>query len=69
MSMFNYTKNEKWLKRALLYGAVPCYKNMMQTIQNYTGCRRKNGNMPDTPYSLMEGISGDIYFYADLFDA
>ncbi len=67
--MFNYTKDEKWLKRAMLFGIVPCYKNMMQQIQNYTGAGRKSGNVPDCPYSLMEGISGDIHFYADLFDA
>ena len=27
---------------------------------------RKIQNIPDTPYSLMEGIGGDIVFYADV---
>ena len=27
---------------------------------------RINANIPDYPFSLMEGIAGDIIFYADL---
>lgn len=40
----------------------------MKEIENYKGSGRKHKNVPDTPYSLMEGIAGDIHFYADLFD-
>ena len=43
----------------------------MKKIYGYKGeygGRRKYKNIPDTPFSLMEGIAGDICFYADLAD-
>lgn len=66
--MYNYTKNEKWLKRALYYGMVSLDITKMKEISRYNGVNRFVVGTPDYPYSLMEGTAGDLHFYADLID-
>ena len=51
-----------------MFGAIASDKEAMKHIESYRGSGRKHKNVPDAPYSLQEGIAGDICFYADLFD-
>ena len=68
ISMYRYSKEKTWWKRALLFGCVQREKDLMKQIKTYTKVRRKVQGVPDFPFSLQLGLAGDIYFYADLFD-
>ena len=46
---------------------APKAKTVQQKIKEIDNVRvRRVAGVPDHPYSLMEGISGEIYFLSDL---
>lgn len=40
--------------------------DVQDKIQSYTDSERLKTGMPDHPFSLMEGVSGEIAFLSDL---
>jgi hypothetical protein len=41
-------------------------QDVQDKIQSYTDSERLKTGMPDHPFSLMEGVSGEIAFLSDL---
>jgi len=65
-SLYRATKDEKWLKRALQFGALCADKEIQAICKSIWDPQRKIEGMSDHPFSLMEGTGGDICAMIDL---
>ena len=65
LSIYRFTKDEKWLDRALIFARLS-FNPKVSEITKSRRLGRKVKGVPDEPYSLMEGSAGDIVFYADI---
>ena len=57
-----------WLERAYQLAALSFGKDVLDIVKKHDPSRREVKGVPDLPYSLTEGIGGDIILYMDLIN-
>lgn len=66
-SFYRETHDEKWKYRCLMFADASINEEIQAIVrENEDDEMRKVPGIPDTPYSLMEGMSGNAVFYADV---
>ena len=68
LTLAKATKDNKWLIRAHQFATLSFHKVVLKRCESASDSQRKVQGMPDRPYSLMEGMAGDIMLYADLIE-
>ena len=58
-SLYRATKDPKWKYRAMKLAYSTCDEEIQQKVENYDDKGRLETGIPDTPYSLMEGMAGN----------
>ena len=67
ISLYNFTKDEKWLKRAYIFALSRGLDDKIDhIIKGYDSGVRLIAGMADHPYSLMEGLAGHLCLLIDL---
>eukprot|EP01006_Ploeotia_vitrea_P016640 TRINITY_DN47406_c0_g1_i1.p1 TRINITY_DN47406_c0_g1~~TRINITY_DN47406_c0_g1_i1.p1 ORF type:complete len:937 (-),score=60.40 TRINITY_DN47406_c0_g1_i1:72-2882(-) len=66
LTMWRLTREHKYLYYALQFWKVGQTAEYKQAVRNTTDPQRVIGGIPDSPFSLMEGIAGVACFCADL---
>jgi hypothetical protein len=64
-SLYRATGDEIWLKRTQLMALLSFDESVKKIVASERMGRKVKG-VPDRPFSLMEGIAGDIVFYSEL---
>lgn len=67
LNVFNETKHEKWLYRALKFAILRNDLDLMKIIEEFEFADRYVAGKSDNPYSLMLGLSGDLVFMLHCF--
>jgi len=65
---YRATKDKKWLQRAYEFSLLKNDKVAMGYIENYECKQRACVGMSDEPYSLLNGLAGEIYFRLELLN-
>ena len=65
-SLYRSTGDEKWKYRCYMLIDASWNPDIQMIIRKYEDKTRITLGIPDTPYSLMEGIGGTAVLYADL---
>ncbi|CAG9313729.1 unnamed protein product [Blepharisma stoltei] len=69
LSLYKATLDNLWLYRAQCFADKMLNdQNLNREIENYEDSQRLVTGMPDRPFSLMEGLAGNILFYLDLLN-
>eukprot|EP00331_Platyophrya_macrostoma_P017540 CAMPEP_0176473220 /NCGR_PEP_ID=MMETSP0127-20121128/42177_1 /TAXON_ID=938130 /ORGANISM="Platyophrya macrostoma, Strain WH" /LENGTH=470 /DNA_ID=CAMNT_0017868175 /DNA_START=33 /DNA_END=1446 /DNA_ORIENTATION=- len=68
VSLYRATKDKKWLHRAYEFSLLKNDKKAMSNIENFECKQRVCVGMSDEPYSLLNGLTGEIYFRLDMLD-
>ena len=67
INLYNFTKDEKWLKRAYVFAVCRSLDDRIEPIVNgYDSGNRFAVGKGDHPYSLMEGLAGHLCLLMDL---
>jgi hypothetical protein len=61
-----YGAMRKWRTRAFMFATALDDPKVQEKQINYEDAPRIHHGIPDHPYGLMEGISGEICFLSDL---
>ena len=70
MKLAKYTNDTKWKIRAYQFAVLSFDDDIIHIIKTH-GNSEKNkvsGVVSELPFSLMQGIGGDIILYSDLID-
>jgi len=68
-SLYRYmSKDSRWKHRFACFAGATWDEKIQNIVQNYKDPQRITTGMPDTPYSLMEGLGGTVVFYADILN-
>lgn len=67
-TLYRYTKDEIWLKRAYRFTLATFDEEIQSLCKGYEDPQRITKGVPDTPFSLMEGVGGDISLYCDILE-
>ena len=65
-SLYRYTEDLMWKHRFFCFLDATWNESIQQQASTYDDPGRKVTGMPDSPYSLMEGMGGTVVFYADV---
>jgi hypothetical protein len=68
MKLYEYTKDSLYLKEAIGIAKATYDPEIQKLVKAFKDPQRKKIGMPDTPYSLMEGLGGQLIMYYDLID-
>lgn len=68
-SLYRATGEEQWRYRSRMLVDASWNPEIQAAVQSHDDSRRLAMGMPDTPYSLMEGMGGTAVLYADLLNA
>ncbi|CDW91116.1 lanc-like protein 2 [Stylonychia lemnae] len=63
-SIYRLTNDEKWLNRSLIFIKATFDSDIQQICADYDDQGRIIPGVPDCPYSLMEGIGGQLVLYS-----
>jgi hypothetical protein len=67
LTLAKYANDDKWKVRAYQYATLSFDKDIVENFtKNENPVNRQVLGTPDRPYSLMEGMGGDIILYVDL---
>lgn len=66
LAIYRVTQAEKWLWRALKFAEATSNASIQEEIARWRDPQRSQIGVPDTPYSLMEGLGGTICFLTDV---
>ncbi|KRX05172.1 hypothetical protein PPERSA_06806 [Pseudocohnilembus persalinus] len=66
LSLYKATNNQEWMNKAKLFGQIWEIKQYMDYINNYELEDRYVVGKPDYPFSMFQGIVGDILYLIDL---
>ena len=66
MTLAKETGDAKWQIRAHLFAQLSFNQDVMNIVAKTPDRQRKVPGKPDSPFSLMEGIGGDLVAYIDL---
>jgi hypothetical protein len=67
-SLYRATGNHLWLQRSYRMALATAEEEIQTLCRHYRDPGRLVKGICDTPYSLMEGIGGNISLYCDLLD-
>eukprot|EP00347_Sterkiella_histriomuscorum_P005713 403355552 len=65
-SMYRFMNDDLWLERSVHFGLATFDEDIQKIVAEYDDPGRMKVGIPDTPYSLMEGLGGQIVFYCEL---
>ncbi len=65
-ALYAYTNDVRWKYRCHMFADASWNESVQKAVKVYKDPTRLTAGMPDTPYSLMEGLGGSVVFYADL---
>lgn len=65
-SIYRLRKDDLWLGRCLLFAMATFDNNIQKSIRNFDDPTRMTVGMADTPFSLMEGLGGELVFFTEL---
>ena len=66
LALFRATGAEKWLWRALKFGEAIDTAFVQDEVTRWKDPQRRLVGVPDSPYSLMEGLGGTLCFLVDV---
>jgi len=60
------TNGNKWRIRAHQFASLSFSESILKKVKEAPDTQRKVKGVPDKPYSLLEGIAGDVISYSDV---
>lgn len=66
LCLYRYTGEEEYFYKALQMAACCWSEEIVQAVAVYHDPQRFKIGVPDSPYSLMEGLAGTVCFFCDL---
>ena len=57
---------EKWKSKAFIFARAICHAEFQEKCQQYHDGMRLRKGMPNYPFSLIEGVAGDVCFLSDI---